>query len=46
MYVDLRRFDAFMPKPERDDRLIDSMMQQFHRRAVPENMRADAFSYQ
>ena len=46
MDVDLRGFDGFVSEPERDHRLIGAMVQQFHRCAVPENMRANPFSDQ
>ena len=44
MHIDLRGFDGFMSKPERDHRLIDAMVQQLHRRAVPEHVRAHPFT--
>src|SRR5713101_697485 len=44
--VDLRRFDGFMPEPERDDRLVDAMVQQLHRGTVSKHVRAHPFSDQ
>ena len=38
MNVDLRRFDGFVAQPEGDYRLIDAVLQQLHRRAVPEDV--------
>ena len=38
MHVDLRGLDGFVPEPKRDHRLIDTVIKQFHCRAVSENM--------
>ena len=43
MHIDLRGLDGFVSEPECNHRLIDAMMQQLHRRAVPEHMRAYPF---
>jgi len=40
MHVDLRRFDRLMPEPECDHGLIDAILKQLHRGAVPQDMRA------
>ena len=41
--VDLGGLDGFVPKPQGDDGLVDAMVEQLHRRAVPEDMRTDPF---
>ena len=46
VHVHLGSFDRFMSEPERDDRLIDAVMQQFHRGAVTQNMRTHPLSGQ
>src|SRR5665213_4432204 len=46
MNVDLCRLNGLVPQPEGDHRLIDSMLEQLHCRAVPQDMRADALGGQ
>ena len=46
MDVDLRGLYGLVPKPEGDHRLIDAVMQQLHRSAVPQDMRRDALADQ
>ncbi len=41
MEVDLGGLDGFVSQSEGDHRLIDPVLQQLHRRAVPEDVRAD-----
>lgn len=41
MDVNLGGLDVFVTKPERDHRLIDTVVEQFHRRAVAKRMRCD-----
>lgn len=41
MDIDLCRFDGFVAEPECDHRLVDAMLQQLHRRAVPEDVGTD-----
>ena len=44
MDVDLGGFHGFMAEPKRDDRLVDTAMQELHRSAVAKGVRRDAFS--
>ena len=38
MEIGLRRQDRLMSKPQRDHRQVDTCLEQFHRRGVPEDM--------
>jgi hypothetical protein len=44
MDVDLRRLDGFVTEPEGDDRLVDAVLQQLHRRTVPKDVGTDALA--
>jgi len=44
--VDLSSFDRLMSEPQRDDRGIDTRVQQFHRGTVTKDMRRDAFVFE
>ncbi|MEH6472750.1 MAG: hypothetical protein V7752_16020 [Halopseudomonas sp.] len=42
--MDLCRLNVFMSEPKHNYRLINAMVQQLYRRAMPENMRLHSFS--
>ena len=44
MEVDLRRFDGLVSAPERDRGLINPMLKQLHRSAVPQRVGTDALT--
>ena len=44
MDIDLRRLDGCVTEPKRDDRLIDTALQQLHCRAMSEHVGTDAFA--
>ena len=44
MDINLCRLHGFVTEPEGDDRLIDAVLQELHRSAVPEDVGTDAFA--
>ena len=44
--INLGSFNRFVPKPECDDRGVDSRLQKLHGSTVPEHVRRDTFLLQ